>query len=368
MSFYEVVSSYRDFDFEGFFSGVSSESVRQILAKDNINDRDFLALLSPAAQSHLEQMAEKARRLSLNHFGKAVLLYAPIYISNYCINRCAYCGFNHDNGISRKKLSMEEIAKEAREISKTGIRHVLLLTGESRKHSPADYITEAAGVLRKHFDSVTIEVSPLTLEEYVKASKSGIDGVTIYQETYDEQVYDEVHISGPKKDYRFRLDTPERACKANMRSVNVGALLGLSGNWRRDAFMTGMHANYLQDKYASTELSVSFPRIRPHAGVFERVSGVSDIQLVQTVLAMRLFMPHVSQNISTREHADFRDNLIPLGINKFSAGSCTEVGGYSGESATEAQFEISDGRSVDEVCEAILAKGYQPLFKNWMSI
>lgn len=367
MSFYEVVSGYKDFDFNGFLSSVNSERVSVILSNDKISDMDFLALLSPAAQGHLEHMAERARRLSLNHFGKAVLLYAPIYISNYCINRCAYCGFNHDNSISRKRLTMEEIEQEAIELSKTGIRHVLLLTGESKKHSPADYIIEASRVLRRHFDSVTIEVSPLTLEEYAHAAKSGIDGVTIYQEAYDEEVYDEVHLSGPKKDYRFRLDTPERACRANMRSVNVGALLGLS-DWRREAFMTGMHANYLQDKYPSTEISVSFPRIRPHAGVFEKVSGVSDIQLVQTILAMRLFMPHVSQNISTRETATFRDNLIPLGINKFSAGSCTEVGGYSGAQATEAQFEISDGRSVGDVCEAILARGYQPLFKNWMSI
>jgi len=363
MSFYDIVSRYSDFEYESFLSRVRASDIEKILEKDKIGELEFLSLLSPVALGHIEHMARKARELSLKHFGKAVLLYAPIYISNYCVNRCAYCGFNCSNDIKRRKLSMEEVEDEARELSSTGIRHVLLLTGESKKDSPIEYVIEASNVLAKYFDSVSIEINPSTLDEYRAAEKAGIDGMTVYQETYDEDVYDSVHISGPKKNYRFRLDTPERACMADMRNVNIGALLGLS-DWTRDAFMTGLHAKYLQDRYSHVEIGVSFPRIRPHIGKFEQVKGVKDMQLVQAMLAARLFLPRVSQNISTREKKEFRDNLIPLGINKFSAGSCTEVGGYCGEKSN-AQFEISDERSVREVEQAICNMGYQPLFKNW---
>ena len=368
MGFYEIVSKYKGFEYERFFEEIQPSDIERILQKDSISELEFLALISPVAKQYIEPMAQKARSLSLRHFGKAVLLYAPIYISNYCINRCAYCGFNCSNDIGRKKLSMEEVEKEAIALSKTGIRHVLLLTGESPKDSPSEYVIEAAKVAQRHFDSVTIEVNPFELEEYKAAERAGVDGMTVYQETYDEIVYDRVHLSGPKKDYGFRLDTPERACMANMRTVNIGALLGLS-DWKKDAFMVGLHAKYLQEKYPHVEVGISFPRIRPHAGIFEDVAGVHDIELVQIMLAARLFLPHISQNISTRESREFRDNLIPLGINKFSAGSCTEVGGYSSEdSEVEAQFQISDERSVKEVESAIIDMGYQPLYKNWHRI
>ncbi|QXM06891.1 2-iminoacetate synthase ThiH [Crassaminicella indica] len=367
MGFYDVYINFKDFDYDAFFENVTSTEIKRILNKNKINIYDFLALLSPKAESFLEEMAQKAHALSLQHFGKTILLFTPMYIGNFCVNRCAYCGFNVDNNIKRKKLSPEEIEREAISIAKTGLKHILVLTGESPNATPVSYIIDAVKILKKYFDSVGIEVYPLTQEDYERMVEAGVDNLAVYQEVYDEKIYDRVHISGPKKDYHFRLDTPERGCKAKMRNVNIGALLGLN-EWRREAFMSGLHANYLQNKYPDVCISISPPRIRPHAGCFDEVHNVSDKNIVQYLLALRIFMPYLGITLSTRERASFRDHLIPLGVTKMSAGVSTEVGGHSSNDKGEGQFEISDNRSVEEMKNVILSKGYQPVFKDWMQI
>ncbi|KPU26497.1 thiamine biosynthesis protein ThiH [Caloranaerobacter sp. TR13] len=367
MSFYSEYLKYKNFEFNKFLENITSSDIFRIINKDKIDEYDFLALLSNEAEKYLEEMAQKAHRLTIQSFGKTILLYTPLYLSNFCINRCSYCGFNIENKIKRKKLTFEEIEEEAKVISSTGLRHILILTGESRKETPVSYIIDAVKILKKYFDSISIEIYPLKEDEYREVIEAGVDGLTIYQEVYDEDIYDKVHIAGLKKNYRFRLNAPERACKARMRNVNIGALLGLN-DWRKETFMTGLHAKYLQDKYSDVEVSVSLPRIRPHIGVYEDIYPVSDKNLVQIILALRLFLPRVGITISTRENQKLRDNLIPLGITKMSAGVSTEVGGHSSKTKSDSQFEISDKRSVIEMKEAISARGYQPVFKDWMHI
>ncbi|MTI66260.1 MAG: 2-iminoacetate synthase ThiH [Firmicutes bacterium] len=367
MSFYDIYLKYKKFKYEEFFKGLTRNDILRVLNRNKMDDLDFLTLLSPLAGEFLEDMAIKANKLSLQHFGKAILLFTPMYIANHCVNKCTYCGFNIDNDIRRKKLSMDEIEKEAKYISKKGLKHILILTGESKRDTPVSYIVDAIKVLKKYFNSISIEIYPLTEDEYRQVINTGVDGLTIYQEVYDERIYDKVHLAGPKKNYRFRLDAPERACKGNIRSVNIGALLGLN-KWRKEAFMSGLHANYLQNKYPDTEISISPPRIRPHVGIFDDVYDVNDRSLVQYILALRLYMPYLGITISTREDKYLRDNLIPLGITKMSAGVTTEVGGHTQSNKSDSQFEISDKRSVKEIREIIISKGYQPVFKNWMDI
>ncbi len=367
MSFYNVYKQYKDFDFNYFITRIDDAAIQRVLAKDYLSPTDFLTLLAPAAGQYLETMAQKAREMTHRHFGKVIFLYAPLYLGNYCVNRCAYCGFNIENSISRKVLTLDEVANEARNIANKGIRHILILTGESRKHTPVSYIRDCVEVLKQYFTSISIEIYPLETEEYAELIRAGVDGLTVYQEVYDEDVYDEVHLSGPKKDYRYRLDAPERGCQAGMRNVNIGSLLGLS-DWRKEAFFTGLHADYLQNTYLDTEISLSVPRLRPHAGSFMPKSEVDDQSLVQILLAFRLFLPRSGITISTRERQELRDNLIGLGITRMSAGSATEVGGYSSEEKSEAQFKVSDDRSVQEITNLIYSKGYQPVFKDWQTL
>jgi 2-iminoacetate synthase len=367
MSFYEVMKGFQEYDFEELTANRTRYAVERILSKDHLQDSDFLMLLSPAAGLMLEQMAEKAHRLASMHFGKAVLLFTPMYLSNYCVNGCIYCGYNAGNRISRRKLTLDEVEQEAQTIAQTGLRHILILTGESRKHSPLEYIADCVNILKKYFSSISIEVYPLETHEYQALIQEGVDGLTVYQEAYDEKVYADIHAFGPKKNYRFRLDAPERGCLAGVRTVNIGALLGLH-NIISEFFFTGLHAKYLQDKYPAAEISVSLPRMRPHAGCYAPKYNVTDREMVQMITALRLFIPRVGITVSTRESAWLRDNLIPLGVTKMSAGSSTEVGGHSLEDSGEGQFQISDGRSVGEIREMLYAKGYQPVFKDWQVI
>lgn len=367
MSFYSILETYKDFDYEQFFDNLRDDDILRIINKKKKSVYDFLALLSPKAEGFLEEMAREARKKSLQHFGKAILLFTPMYIANYCVNKCVYCSYNLNNDIVRKQLSLEEIDKEAKVIASTGLRHILILTGESKKHTPVSYIIDAVKVLKKYFHSITIEIYPLSEEEYAQVIEAGVDGLTIYQEAYDEEIYSKVHLAGPKANHKYRLDAPERACKGKIRNVNIGALLGLN-DWKKEAFMTGLHAKYLQDKYSDVDVSISPPRIRPHVGVFEDVYEVSDRNIVQIMLATRLFLPNVGITISTRESQEFRDNLIPLGVTKMSAGVSTEVGGHTSSDQDTSQFEISDKRSVEEVRQAILSRGYHPIYKDWMKI
>lgn len=366
MGFYDYFQGFKGINFNNFFNDCTSNDILNIINKDNLNEYEFLALLSPRAENYLEDMAQRAHQLSLQHFGKTVQLFTPMYVANYCVNRCAYCSFNGSNKISRKVMTMAEVEKEARAIAATGLKHILFLTGESRQQSSVSYICDVARVLRQYFASVSIEIYPLTADEYKEVVTAGVDGFCMYQETYNEDVYDQVHLGGPKKNYRFRLDAPERACKAGMRSVSLGALLGLY-EWRKEAFATGLHAYYLQEKYPEMELALGVPRIRPHVGVFENVYEVTDQNIVQVILAYRMFLPQVCITVTTRERPEFRNNLIPLGINKMSAGVSTEVGGHTCAQTSDSQFEIADPRSVAEMYQMISAQGYQPVLKNWMS-
>lgn len=367
MGFYDEYLKFKDFAWESFFERVSNNDIERILQKDKINVYDFRALLSPAGQKYLEKMAQKAHQLTIQNFGKTILLYTPMYLSNYCVNQCLYCGFNVHNKLTRKHLTLEEVETEAKAIAATGLKHILILTGEAPKLANIQYLKDCIGILKKYFTSIAIEIYPLEESEYNELVLAGVDALTLYQEAYNEAIYQQVHLKGPKKDYHFRLDAPERACKAKIRSVNIGALLGLA-DWRKEAFFTGLHAAYLQNKYLDTEISISLPRLRPHAGSFQPKFIVEDKAIVQIILAFRLFMPRSGITLSTRERAEFRDNLIRLGITKMSAGSTTAVGGHTVQEENTEQFEISDGRDVEQMRKAIIGLGYQPVFKDWQAI
>jgi len=370
MSYYDVYSRYKALVLEKYFRSVTPQQVESAIAAEAQNENHFLALLSSAAENYLEQMAQKANSLTLRNFGRAIQLYTPMYLSNYCENQCAYCGFNSGNDVTRKKLTLEEVEKEAKIISSTGLRHILILTGESQSTAPLSYIKDCIRVLKKHFSSISVEIYALTESQYAEVALEGADSLTLYQETYDEDVYGQVHKSGPKKDYLFRLNAPERAALAGMRNVNIGVLLGLH-DWRKDVFFMGLHAKYLQDKFYGVEIGSSVPRLRPHAGDFKIPAEVSDKNMAQIIAALRIFLPRLGIAVSTREPSRLRDNLLPLGITRMSAGSSTKVGGHSLEYPGElnpSQFEISDTRSVEDIRLMLAGKGYQAVFKDWMRI
>ncbi|OCA91966.1 2-iminoacetate synthase ThiH [Pseudobacillus wudalianchiensis] len=364
MSFYEVYDSIKHKPYETMLESMTVKDVDRALNKTELDEHDLLALLSPAAAERLEEMAQKAHWLTVQNFGKTISLYAPLYLTDYCVNKCAYCSFSFDNDFPRRKLTALEIDQEAKALKDMGIQHVILLTGESRVHSSVSYLAESARILRKHAASIAIEVQPLDAEEYHQLFQAGVDGLTVYQEVYNEEVYKDIHIKGPKRNYRYRLDAPERGCQAGMRSINIGALLGMD-NWRKEVFFTALHARYLQKKYIETDIAVSFPRIRPNLGGFEPRVNVEDKDLVQAMLAFRLFMPRAGITLSTREEAELRDHLIKLGVTKMSAASSTVVGGYANKKEDNSQFEISDTRSVEEVKHRLKQLGYQPVSKDW---
>lgn len=354
---------------------VTEQDVRKSLATDYISERDFLILLSPAAEPFLEDMARRAQDETIRHFGRTIQLFTPLYLANFCTNRCVYCGFNTQRHIPRQMLTLEEVEEEAKVIAATGLRRILALTGDAPAKTGAKYLASCLEVLAKYFPSVGIEVPSMTVEEYALTVKAGADSMTMFQETYNETLYYKLHPAGPKRDFAFRLDAPQRAVMGGMRSVNLGALLGLD-EWRRDMFFTGLHAAFLQERYPQQEVSVSLPRMRPCgepvASKEEREFSaipVSDRHFVQALLAFRCFMPQAGITMSTREPACLRDKLIPLGVTRVSAGVCTAVGGHVEKEDTEhhePQFDISDPRSVDEMAAAIEKLGYQPVFTDWL--
>lgn len=387
MSFCEIYSRYKDVDTALHL--ISSKDVEKALQAQKPSIDHFLSLLSPAAHAYLEEMAARAREITLRYFGKTMQLYTPLYLSNYCDNACAYCGFNTANSIERRKLSIDEVEEEARAIARTGLKTILILTGESRQMSPLTYIKECVRILKKQFSSISVEIYALTEIEYAELVGEGVDGLTIYQEAYDEEIYKKMHPAGPKSDYKFRLDSPERGARAGMRNINIGILLGLD-DWRGEAFWLGLHADYLQDRFPGVELGVSLPRVRPHAGSFTPAHEVDDRAMVQIITALRIFSPRLGISMSTRERSDFRENLIAIGLTRMSAGSSTYVGGHAASIAKQPfpnparrggqyalaglgsnekpQFEISDKRSVSEMMVVLQRKGYQPVLKDWMHI
>ena len=368
MPFFSVLERYKDFSFSGYFDRVDDEQVERALAREALSPADFLTLLSPAAAGHLEAMAQKAHRLTVQYFGRTIQLFIPLYISNFCANQCAYCGFNRQNRIVRRKLDLMEIEREAQAIARSGMQHILFLTGEAQQLTPMDYMLDAARCLKRYFASVAIEVYPLEVEEYRQLKEAGVDSMTIFQECYDQEVYRRVHQAGKKTDFHFRLDAPERAARAGLRSVNIGALLGLAEP-RSEFFFTGLHARYLEDNFLDTEVAVSLPRFNECESEFKPDYLVDDATFVQFLTALRIFLPRAGITVSTRENAAFRDRLLPLGVTRYSAGSHTGVGGYAAaEEESTPQFEITDNRGVEEVAAAICAHGYQPVYKDWDSI
>ncbi|MGI6181263.1 MAG: 2-iminoacetate synthase ThiH [Agathobaculum sp.] len=348
----------------------TAADVRRALSKDVLSPEDFGALLSPAAAPFLEQMAQRAQAETRKHFGNSVQMFTPLYIANYCENYCIYCGFNCHNKIRRAKLDMAEIERELQAIAASGLQEILLLTGESRSMSPVEYIGEACKLARKYFRVIGIEIYPLNVDEYAYLHACGVDYVTVFQETYNADKYKTLHLGGHKRIFPYRLNAQERALKGGMRGVGFAALLGLS-DFRKDAFATGLHAYLLQRKYPHAEIAFSCPRLRPIINN-DKINprDVHEPQLLQVVCAYRIFMPFASITISTRERAGFRDNIIGIAATKISAGVSTGIGEHADaeESKGDAQFEISDGRSVDEVYKAIQAHGLQPVMADYLYV
>jgi len=370
MSFYSTCTEWMNAGLDERLASMGEADVLRALNAVNPGPLDLLAMLSPAATPHLEAMARKANRLTLQHFGRTIHLFTPLYLSNFCTNHCVYCGFNSTNRIQRSQLTMEQVEEEAKAIAATGLKNLLILTGDCRAKAGPDYLRDCVAVLRRYFPSVCIEIYAMEESEYAALVAEGVDGMTMFQETYDEKLYPSLHPRGPKSDFRFRLDAPERACRAGMRVVNIGALLGLS-DWHHDAFLTGLHAAWLMERYPEADIATSLPRMRPHVGAYQPATVVSDRDLVQVLVALRIFRPRLGVTISTREAPAFRENLLPLGVTRMSAGVSTAVGGHAkrdGDEENVGQFEISDGRSVDEMCAVLRAHGFQPVFKDWEPI
>ena len=345
------------------------------LGQESLSPENFLALLSPAAEPLLEAMAQKAQSLTLRHFGRSIQLFTPLYLANFCTNRCVYCGFNAKKNIARHQLSLEEVEAEAKAIAASGLRRILALTGDAPTRTGAAYLASCTAILARHFSSVGIEVPSMHTEEYRMVVEAGVDSMTMFQETYNETLYEQLHPAGPKRDFAFRLDAPQRAVEGGIRAVNLGALLGLD-DWRRDIFCTAMHGRFLLHRYPHLELSVSLPRLRPCGETPQhgpelafQPQGVDDRQLVQALTALRCFLPQVGITLSTREPAALRDCLIPLGITRISAGVSTAVGGHAAradDTDNTPQFDISDPRSVADMTAALNTLGYQPVFTDWL--
>jgi len=337
-----------------------------MLDKRVINRQDLRSLLGPVEDDMLEKMAQRAYKEHMKFFGKSIVLYTPLYLANHCVNQCVYCGYNAKNKIKRHQLSLSQVEAEAKAISRTGLRHILVLTGENEKHTPVDYILSAVKILKKYFSSIAIEIYPLSQADYKRMIQAGVDSLTIYQEVYNRKRYGEVHPYGPKKDYDFRYLAAERAAKAGMFHINIGALLGLY-DLTEEVYQLACHVKDLQDRYPEVTFSVSVPRIRPFEGqTFESVE-VSDRMLVQIILALKIYLPTIGITLSTRESQNFRNHMLPF-VSKMSAGVKTTVGGHSDEASSDVQFDIADERSVDDMMKDLKALGYQPVLKDWLDI
>lgn len=348
----------------------TSHDVLSALKKDVLDIEDFGALLSPAALPFLEEMAKRAKLETHKHFGNSVYMFTPLYIANYCENYCIYCGFNCHNKIKRAKLNAKEIEKEMQSISKTGLQEILLLTGESRSMSDVSYIGEACKIARKYFKVVGLEVYPMNSDEYAYLHECGADFVTVFQETYNSDKYETLHLAGHKRIFPYRFNAQERALKGGMRGVGFAALLGLD-DFRKDAFATGLHAHLLQHKYPHAEIAISCPRLRPIINNDKiNPKDVHEKQLLQIITAYRIFLPFANITISTRECARFRDNVIGLSATKISAGVSVGIGGHSDEEDTKGdeQFEISDARTVSEIANAIANHGLQVVMSDYIYV
>lgn len=368
----QVMSQMEEYD----YSRYTAKEVRAALEHETCSVEDFKALLSPAAEPFLEQMAERARLETSKHFGNTVYLFTPLYIANYCENYCVYCGFNCYNHINRMKLTMEQVEHEMKVIADSGMEEILLLTGESRVQSDVVYIGEACKLARKYFRMVGLEIYPVNVEEYRYLHECGADYVTVFQETYDTEKYETLHLLGHKRVWPYRFDAQERALMGGMRGVACSALLGLS-DFRKDALASALHVYYLQRKYPSAELSLSCPRLRPIVNN-EKINplDVGEKQLCQILCAYRIFLPFVGITVSSRESASFRNGIVKIAATKVSAGVSTGIGDheskYTGKETEEAQgdeqFEINDDRSLDAMYQDIAAEGLQPVLNDYLYV
>jgi len=331
---------------------------------------DFGILLSASASPFLEEMARTAREEKLRRFGNSVSLFTPLYISNYCENACVYCGFNANNSIRRSRLEPEEIEAEMKAIKATGLEEILILTGESVKRSNLEYIGSACALARKYFRVVGIEVYPMNRADYAYLKTRGVDFVTVFQETYDPELYGTLHPAGRKRSFPYRFNTQERALAGGIRGVAFASLLGL-GEFRRDAYATGFHAQAIQRKYPHAEISFSCPRLRPIVNNIDKdfkPFNVSEADLLQVICAFRLFMPSAGITVSTRENARFRDHACDIAVTRISAGVDVGIGGHSGASSGDEQFEISDSRGVEEIYQMLLSRGLQPVMSDYADV
>lgn len=360
-------SIFRKYNWDDVKSSIYNKTERDVehaLQSTYCDLEDFKALISPAAAPYLEQMALLSRHRTLERFGKTMQLFIPMYLSNECQNICTYCGFSLDNKIPRKTLSGIEIMNEIELIKQMGFDHILLVTGEANKQVGMDYFKSALELIKPHFSHISMEVQPLSTQQYCSLKEWGVHSVLVYQETYHEKAYKRYHPKGKKSNFLYRLATPDRLGEADIRKMGIGALLGLE-DWRVDSFFTALHLDYLEKKYWQSTFSLSFPRLRPHVGGSIPNVHVSDRELVQLMCAYRLFNQELDLSLSTRESEIFRDHAIKLGVTSMSAGSKTNPGGYAQEADSLEQFEISDERSVKEICDVLSANSYEPLMKNW---
>jgi len=366
MSFYDEIRRTNWTEIEREIEIRTAGDVESALGATALSFDQFISLLSPAAEGYVEEMAQRAHLLTRQRFGSTISLFAPLYVSNFCTNRCVYCGFNSKNPIKRLALTPKQALEEGEFIHRLGFRSLLLLTGEAPQIASLDYLAEICDMLRPLFPSIGAEIYPMSVEEYRTLIAHGVDGLTVFQETYSEELYGRFHLGGRKRNYRWRLETPDRGGEAGLRRIGLGALLGLA-NWRVVGFYMGLHAMYLMRKYWKSQVFISFPRLRPAAGAFQPLHAVSDLNLVQLLTALRLFLPDTGFTLSTRETSELRDNLIPLGITSMSAGSKTDPGGYTHPQGTEAeaQFEIADDRDPKTVADVIRQMGYEPVWKDW---
>lgn len=367
MTFKSLFNQYHWDDIQKRIYQTTAPDVERVLAKNKHGLDDFIALLSPAAAAYLEPMALLSRQLTQQRFGKTIQLYAPLYLSNECHNICTYCGFSMDNQIKRKTLSNAEILLEGMALKAMGFNHVLLVSGEANQTVNVDYFKNAIALLRPHFSHISIEVQPLSLEEYQELKFAGVHTVLVYQETYHQEVYRKYHLKGKKSNFYFRLDTPDRIGQSSMHKVGLGVLLGLE-DWRVDSFFNACHIDYLQKTYWKTKYSVSFPRLRPAEGTVEPNFIMEDRDLLQLICAYRIWNPDVEISISTRENERFRNHIISLGATSMSAASKTNPGGYVVDQQSLEQFETSDERSLEEVKEVIKKVGYDPIMKDWEGV
>jgi len=328
--------------------------------------RDLIALLSPiSGNEYLEELAQLSYQITRRRFGKAIRLFAPLYLSNECNNICDYCGFSMHNKIPRKTLSDAEILRDAGILKKDGFNHLLLVTGESSQKVGLNYLTHALDLLRPHFANLSIEVQPLDSKAYSTLIDHGMHAVMVYQETYSPESYAKHHLKGKKSNFEWRLDTADRLGEAGVNKIGLGCLFGLTEDWRTDALFAGIHLDYLEKKYWKTSYSMSFPRIRPYEGENIVAVDLKDRDLVQLICAFRIFNHELEITLSTRESQDLRENLLSIGISNMSAGSKTNPGGYSSSRESLEQFSVSDDRSPSEVCAMLKMKGFDPVWKDW---